>query len=73
MGEVLVLRHGQTEWSRSGQHTSVTDLPLLPEGEQQARALGAVLAGRRFAEVWVSPRACSSPSGSRGRSVVPVC
>ncbi|WP_448624818.1 histidine phosphatase family protein [Geodermatophilus sp. URMC 64] len=56
MGEVVVLRHGQTEWSRSGQHTSVTDLPLLPEGEEQARGLGRTLAGRSFAEVWVSPR-----------------
>ena len=56
MGEVLVLRHGQTEWSLSGQHTSVTDLPLLPEGEVQARALGAALAGRHIVDVWVSPR-----------------
>ena len=56
MGEVVVLRHGQTEWSRSGQHTSVTDLPLLPEGEEQARALRAVLGDRAFAEVLVSPR-----------------
>ena len=56
MGEIVVLRHGQTEWSRSGQHTSVTDLPLLPEGEEQARALGAVLGRRTFVEVWVSPR-----------------
>jgi broad specificity phosphatase PhoE len=56
MGELLVIRHGQTEWSRSGQHTSVTDLPLLPEGEEQARGLQKSLADRRFAEVWVSPR-----------------
>src|SRR5687768_6856337 len=56
MGEVVVLRHGQTEWSRSGQHTSVTDLPLLPEGEEQAQALRASLGSRPFAEVWVSPR-----------------
>jgi probable phosphoglycerate mutase len=56
MGEVLVVRHGETAWSRSGQHTGVTDLPLLPEGEEQARALGAALAGRRIVEVWVSPR-----------------
>ena len=56
MGEIVVLRHGQTEWSRSGQHTGVTDLPLLPEGEEQARALGTAFDGRRWAEVWVSPR-----------------
>ena len=56
MGEIVVLRHGQTEWSRSGQHTGVTDLPLLPEGEQQAQGLRRSLAGRPFAEVWVSPR-----------------
>ena len=51
-----MIRHGQTEWSKSGQHTSVTDLPLLPEGEDQARDLRRSLAGRRFVEVWVSPR-----------------
>ena len=56
MGEVVVVRHGQTAWSKSGQHTSVTDLPLLPEGEEQARDLRRSLAGRRFVEVWVSPR-----------------
>ena len=53
MGEIVVVRHGETEWSRSGQHTSVTDLPLLPDGEDQARALGASLSGRRFVDVWV--------------------
>ncbi|MGY1623194.1 histidine phosphatase family protein [Geodermatophilus sp. SYSU D00965] len=56
MGEIVVLRHGQTEWSLSGQHTSVTDLPLLPEGEEQARRLAGVFEGRTFAAVWVSPR-----------------
>lgn len=56
MGEIVVLRHGQTEWSRSGQHTGVTDLPLLPEGEEQARALSPGFADRRFVEVRVSPR-----------------
>lgn len=54
-GTLLVARHGQTEWSRSGQHTSYTDLPLLPEGEEQARGLAALLA--EFAPV----RALSSP------------
>lgn len=56
MGEIVVVRHGETEWSRSGQHTGVTDLPLLPDGEEQARALGKSLSGRRFVDVWASPR-----------------
>lgn len=55
-GRLVVLRHGQTEWSLSGQHTGVTDLPLLPEGEAQARDLAATLGGHAFAEVRVSPR-----------------
>lgn len=50
-----MLRHGQTEWSRTGQHTGLTDLALLPEGEEQARGLRGELGSRRFAEVWVSP------------------
>ncbi len=56
MGEILVLRHGETEWSKSGQHTGVTDLPLLPEGEEKARSLAPALASRDVVEVWVSPR-----------------
>jgi broad specificity phosphatase PhoE len=54
-GELLVVRHGETEWSRSGQHTSRTDLPLLPAGEQQARALAARLADRTVTAVVTSP------------------
>ena len=57
MGDVLVIRHGATEWSRSGQHTGVTDLPLLPDGEEDGRRLGSVLAGRKIAHAFVSPRA----------------
>jgi broad specificity phosphatase PhoE len=56
MGEILVLRHGATEWSKSGQHTGVTDLPLLPEGEERARSLAPALARRTLVEVWTSPR-----------------
>jgi broad specificity phosphatase PhoE len=52
---VLLARHGETEWSRSGQHTSRTDLPLLEEGRPGAEALGRRLAGRRFALVLTSP------------------
>jgi broad specificity phosphatase PhoE len=55
VGEIVVLRHGQTEWSRGGQHTGLTDLALLPEGEEQARALRPRLGSQEFAAVWVSP------------------
>ncbi|MFF2012742.1 histidine phosphatase family protein [Streptomyces sp. NPDC058195] len=55
MGELILIRHGETEWSRSGQHTSHTDLPLTPLGERQARALAPLLAGRNIALTLVSP------------------
>jgi probable phosphoglycerate mutase len=55
MGELVLLRHGETEWSRAGRHTGLTDLPLTPYGEQQARAAGALLAGRSFVLVLTSP------------------
>jgi probable phosphoglycerate mutase len=48
---VLLVRHGETEWSRSGQHTSRTDLPLLADGEADAVALGRRL--REYAPVLV--------------------
>jgi probable phosphoglycerate mutase len=54
--ELWLVRHGQTEWSRDGRHTSTTDLPLLPEGEDVARKLRERLAGREFALVLSSPR-----------------
>lgn len=56
MGDLWLVRHGQTEWSRVGRHTSTTDLPLLPEGEDGARALAPRLAGASFALVLTSPR-----------------
>ena len=49
------MRHGETEWSRSGQHTSRTDLPLTAVGEQRALALAKVLGGRKFALILSSP------------------
>jgi broad specificity phosphatase PhoE len=55
MPEVLLVRHGDTEWSRSGQHTSRTDLPLLAQGVHVAEALGRRLAERSFALVLASP------------------
>ncbi|MEV7624650.1 histidine phosphatase family protein [Actinoplanes sp. NPDC089786] len=56
MAEIVLVRHGQTEWSANGKHTSYTDLDLTAEGERQARAAGAKLAGRSFAAVISSPR-----------------
>ncbi len=58
--EVWLVRHGATEWSGSGQHTGVSDLPLTPAGEQAAQALRPVLARTGFAQVFTSPlqRAC---------------
>jgi len=54
--QLWLARHGETAWSASGQHTGRTDLPLLPVGEERAKALGQLLNGRRFAIVLVSPR-----------------
>ncbi|WP_446214791.1 histidine phosphatase family protein [Micromonospora sp. IBHARD004] len=56
MGEILLIRHGETTWSATHRHTSYTDLELTPDGERQARALGVMLAGRRFVRVLSSPR-----------------
>lgn len=53
--ELWLLRHGATEWARNGRHTGRTDLPLLPEGEAEARALVPALAGLAFDAVLVSP------------------
>jgi probable phosphoglycerate mutase len=49
------VRHGETEWSRSGRHTGSTDLELTAEGEERARELGRRLAGPGFATAWSSP------------------
>jgi broad specificity phosphatase PhoE len=53
--QIVVVRHGETEWSRSGQHTSSTDLPLLDEGRERAVALGPLLAAWEFSLVLTSP------------------
>ena len=53
--ELWLLRHGATAWARDGRHTSHTDLPLLPEGEAEARALAPLLARQPFAAVLCSP------------------
>jgi len=53
--EVWLVRHGETEWSRSGQHTGVTDLPLTDAGVEAARTLAGLLSGVRFDLVLSSP------------------
>jgi len=59
MGELILLRHGETEWSRDGKHTGRTDVPLTTKGIAGALALAPMvarrLAGQRLAAVWASP------------------
>jgi probable phosphoglycerate mutase len=55
MGELILVRHGETEWSRTGRHTGRTDLPLTERGEEQARGLAPMLAARRIVRVVSSP------------------
>jgi broad specificity phosphatase PhoE len=54
-GELLLIRHGQTEWSLSGAHTGRTDLPLTEHGRKEAEAIRKQLGGRKFALVLTSP------------------
>jgi broad specificity phosphatase PhoE len=53
--EVVLARHGETEWSLSGRHTGRTDVPLTENGVRHAKALGRRLAGRSFDAVFTSP------------------
>jgi broad specificity phosphatase PhoE len=55
--EVVLVRHGETEWTLSGQHTGRTDIPLTDRGREEARALAGALKERRFALVLTSPLA----------------
>lgn len=54
-GVAVVVRHGETEWSRTGRHTGTTDLALTPAGERAAGELRSALEGWRFALVLTSP------------------
>jgi probable phosphoglycerate mutase len=53
--QIFLVRHGETEWSRSGQHTGRTNIPLTQSGEQAARLLEQSLRGRSFAAAFTSP------------------
>jgi broad specificity phosphatase PhoE len=55
LSDVYLVRHGETEWSLSGQHTGLTDLPLTESGEEQARRLRPLLTATAFAKVFSSP------------------
>lgn len=54
--QVYFMRHGETAWSLSGQHTGITDLPLTPQGQEMARRLATTLKGIAFSAVLTSPR-----------------
>ncbi|RBQ20140.1 histidine phosphatase family protein [Spongiactinospora rosea] len=75
MNEMLLLRHGETEWSRDGRHTGRTDVPLTARGQGQARALAPLVAGRAFGAVLVSPaqraRSTAELAGLTGYEVEP--
>jgi broad specificity phosphatase PhoE len=73
---LYLIRHGETEWSRSGQHTGRTDLALTPRGEDQARALESTLRTVLFDHVLTSPaqraqRTCALAGLGGSAKVVP--
>jgi len=55
MGELILLRHGQTEWSLAGKHTGRTDIPLTAHGEAAAKSLAPLLSRRHIVAVFTSP------------------
>ncbi|HET9674011.1 MAG TPA: histidine phosphatase family protein [Gaiellaceae bacterium] len=55
LNELVLVRHGETEWTRSGRHTGWSDIPLTDEGRKEAEAVGLSLRGRTFERVLTSP------------------
>jgi probable phosphoglycerate mutase len=53
--QIVLVRHGETAWSRSGQHTGRTDMPLLEDGQRMGQALEVPLRAWSFVAVWTSP------------------
>jgi broad specificity phosphatase PhoE len=74
MGELWLLRHAETEWSKTNRHTGRTDVPLTDAGREAARALRERVAGHPFAAVFVSPlsraRETAELAGLGDRAVV---
>ena len=76
--EIVLVRHGATEWATSGRHTGSTDIPLDDQGREQAKALGARLADWNFSLVLTSPlqrggRPVSSRGSGIARRSTPTC
>ena len=74
--QVYLARHGETEWSISGQHTGLTDLPLTERGERNVRQLGELLRGHSFARVFTSPlqrasRTCELAGFGQSAEIIP--
>ena len=55
MGDLFLVRHGETEWSRSGRHTGWTDVPLTERGREEARQLVPLIRSHRIGAAFVSP------------------
>ena len=72
--KIYLVRHGETQWSLSGQHTGVSDIPLTENGRMAARLLKPVLSGESFALVLTSPlqraRETCELAGLGGRAMV---
>jgi probable phosphoglycerate mutase len=74
--ELWLLRHGATEWALNGRHTGSSDIPLLSQGEAEARALAPLLAQQTFEAVYTSPlqrarRTCELAGLAAGATVEP--
>src|ERR1700749_795298 len=64
MGELILLRHGETEWSLDGKHTGRTDIPLTARGEAAAKAREPVLSRRGIVAVFTSPAGRAGPTAA---------